>query len=151
MKDFCYNIPKTELHIHIEGTFEPELVFEIAKLGHDVEANDFSFFNCLITDYIFNNCKKDEIAFQPLIRSFYDQMTEDSVFTKYTFPCVDFASDVTKEIGKMEMSPGDFIEIYKKQPEKYDCVITCFFIDTAKNILSEVGVMEEFHKSKRNK
>ncbi len=31
MKDFINNLPKAELHLHIEGTFEPELLFEIAK------------------------------------------------------------------------------------------------------------------------
>ncbi len=31
MKDFIKGLPKTELHLHIEGTFEPELMFKIAK------------------------------------------------------------------------------------------------------------------------
>ena len=31
MKDFIQNMPKAELHLHIEGTFEPALMFEIAK------------------------------------------------------------------------------------------------------------------------
>ena len=31
MEDFIRGIPKAELHIHIEGTLEPELIFEIAK------------------------------------------------------------------------------------------------------------------------
>ncbi len=30
MKNFIKNLPKAELHLHIEGTFEPELLFEIA-------------------------------------------------------------------------------------------------------------------------
>jgi len=30
-KEFCYSLPKTELHLHIEGTFEPELIFTIAQ------------------------------------------------------------------------------------------------------------------------
>ncbi|PIZ72969.1 adenosine deaminase [Candidatus Peregrinibacteria bacterium CG_4_10_14_0_2_um_filter_43_11] len=33
-KDFIQGIPKAELHLHIEGTFEPELMFEIAKRNH---------------------------------------------------------------------------------------------------------------------
>ena len=31
MKDFINCLPKAELHLHIEGTFEPELMFEIAS------------------------------------------------------------------------------------------------------------------------
>lgn len=44
MKAFIENMPKAELHLHIEGTFEPELMFEIAKRNNielpyaDVEA-----------------------------------------------------------------------------------------------------------------
>ncbi|MEN8124883.1 MAG: adenosine deaminase [Bacteroidota bacterium] len=31
MKKFIQNLPKAELHLHIEGTFEPALMFEIAQ------------------------------------------------------------------------------------------------------------------------
>lgn len=31
MKDFIAKLPKAEVHVHIEGTFEPELKFEIAE------------------------------------------------------------------------------------------------------------------------
>jgi adenosine deaminase len=31
MKEFIENMPKAELHLHIEGTFEPALMFEIAQ------------------------------------------------------------------------------------------------------------------------
>ena len=31
MKEFIKNLPKAELHLHIEGSFEPKLMFEIAQ------------------------------------------------------------------------------------------------------------------------
>ena len=31
MDSFIKNLPKVELHLHIEGTLEPELMFELAK------------------------------------------------------------------------------------------------------------------------
>ena len=54
MKEFIENLPKAELHLHIEGTFEPELLFEIAKRNKieipfdSVEALRKAYsFNCL--------------------------------------------------------------------------------------------------------
>ncbi len=34
MEEFIRGLPKAELHLHIEGTFEPQLMFEIAKRNH---------------------------------------------------------------------------------------------------------------------
>ena len=34
MKTFIEKLPKAELHLHIEGSFEPELMFKIAKRNH---------------------------------------------------------------------------------------------------------------------
>jgi len=34
MEDFIHRLPKAELHIHIEGSFEPALMFAIAKRNH---------------------------------------------------------------------------------------------------------------------
>jgi len=34
IKQFIQALPKAELHVHIEGTFEPGLMFEIAKRNH---------------------------------------------------------------------------------------------------------------------
>lgn len=34
MIEFIKNLPKAELHVHIEGTLEPEMMFELAKRNH---------------------------------------------------------------------------------------------------------------------
>lgn len=54
METFINNLPKAELHLHIEGTFEPELMFEIAQRNQikipfsTVEAIRSAYeFNCL--------------------------------------------------------------------------------------------------------
>ena len=31
MNEFIQNLPKAELHLHIEGTLEPEMMFELAQ------------------------------------------------------------------------------------------------------------------------
>jgi len=54
MKSYIENLPKAELHIHIEGSFEPELMFKIAKRNNInipfksiKEIEDAYKFNCL--------------------------------------------------------------------------------------------------------
>jgi len=54
MKTFIENLPKAELHLHIEGTFEPELLFKIAnrnniKLKYDtiLDLKKAYSFDCL--------------------------------------------------------------------------------------------------------
>ena len=33
-KEFTQGLPKAELHVHIEGTLEPELKLKLAKRNH---------------------------------------------------------------------------------------------------------------------
>ncbi|HEY9221783.1 MAG TPA: adenosine deaminase [Lutibacter sp.] len=54
MKTFIAKLPKAELHLHIEGSFEPELMFKIAQRNHikipynSVSAIEEAYnFNCL--------------------------------------------------------------------------------------------------------
>ncbi len=53
---FLQGIPKTELHLHIEGTFEPELMFEIAKRNHI--AIRFDSVDAVRKAYSFNNLQE---------------------------------------------------------------------------------------------
>lgn len=44
-------------------------------------------------------------------------------------------STVRANGGRFSMAAGDFQEIYLRNPHSWDCVASCFFIDTANNIL----------------
>ena len=50
--------------------------------------------------------------------------------------------------GLLSMVAGDFVEVYGKpeQAGTYDCVATCFFIDTAHNILEYLEVIRHVLK-----
>lgn len=56
MKNFIDKLPKAELHLHIEGTFEPELIFAIAK--RNKIALDFSSIEDLRAAYRFANLQE---------------------------------------------------------------------------------------------
>lgn len=56
IEKFIAGIPKAELHLHIEGTFEPELMFEIA--GRNDIKIDYAHVDDLKKAYRFNNLQE---------------------------------------------------------------------------------------------
>ena len=56
VKDYINKIPKAELHLHIEGTFEPELIFKIAD--RNKIKIDYSSVEELRAAYNFNNLQE---------------------------------------------------------------------------------------------
>lgn len=56
LKKFIQGIPKAELHLHIEGSFEPELMFEIANRNNI--ALDYDSIESLKKAYKFNNLQE---------------------------------------------------------------------------------------------
>ena len=56
LKEIIDGIPKAELHLHIEGSFEPELMFEIAH-RNNIEL-DYDSIEALKSAYRFNNLQE---------------------------------------------------------------------------------------------
>ncbi len=56
IEKFIEDIPKAELHLHIEGTFEPELMFTIAKRNN--KKIDYASVEALKRAYQFNNLQE---------------------------------------------------------------------------------------------
>lgn len=56
LREFIEGLPKAELHLHIEGTFEPELMFEIAKRNN--KSIKYSSVDELKNAYTFNNLQE---------------------------------------------------------------------------------------------
>ena len=56
LKEIIQGIPKAELHLHIEGSFEPELMFEIAKRNNITL--DYDSVESLKKAYKFNNLQE---------------------------------------------------------------------------------------------
>ena len=131
-----YVKPKSK--ILLPGAALLRLGYELAKLDYNIDANDFNYSNIMFCDYIFNYAKKDQFEFQPLIRSFSNYLSEDTVFRKYSFP--DEEVNLQGK-GVMTLTGGDFINLFYDKNEYYDCVITCFFIDTAKNVFEYIDVI----------
>ena len=135
------NNQKERFKLLIPGCGLNRLGYELVKFGYDVEVNDFLFLNGIFSDFIFNRSKKNMNCIQPFIDSFSNFWNEDDVFKKFSFPNVDIDLKNNDKYGKIKMCVGDFVLIYQNIKEYYDCVITCFFIDTAKNVIHYIDII----------
>lgn len=129
----------------IPGVGLARLLYESAKLGFDAQGNEFSYFMLFCSNFVLNCVKyKEEFTIQPLIHSFSNIFWKDAPLKKVNIPDENLLEELNKNTeGSMSMVMGEFVEVYKNQVEKWDSVITCFFIDTANNIISYI---ETIHK-----
>ncbi|XP_056146455.1 carnosine N-methyltransferase isoform X2 [Lampris incognitus] len=112
-----YDVSKVS--VLVPGAGLGRLAWEIARLGYICQGNEWSFFMLFSSNFVLNsNNKKSSDQTRPI--SFPDVNPQD----------LPLDSDFS-------MVAGDFLEVYT-EPESWDCVATCFFIDTAHNVLDYV-------------
>ena len=113
------------------------VVYELAKLGYNVEANEKNYFYLMVANYLFNYAKQKELCICPRISSFCSSFTEESVTRKHYIPDVDISADLSKvKKDGIKITKQEFEDDYKDVKDKYDCVITVFSTDDFKNLIS---------------
>ena len=112
------------------------LPYEIAALGYDCQGNEFSYHMLLGSHFILNSPKistPESAVIFPYALSFANvRHGETDRLRPVRVP--DVVPGRTR--GQMSMCAGEFVEVYERQGYSIaDGIVTCFFIDTAKNIL----------------
>ncbi|ORZ07207.1 N2227-like protein [Lobosporangium transversale] len=133
------------IHILVPGSGLGRLAFDIAHAGFSAQGNEFSYYMLLASNFILNKTTAvNQHLIYPYIHSFSNIVKSDDVLMEARIPDVD-----PREIPPgtdFSMVAGDFLEVYGLENEnfgKWDAVVTCFFIDTAKNI---VNYLETIYK-----
>ena len=152
LKKFFENRPKKDfeegINVLVPGAGLGRLMYEIAKLGFKSQGNEFSYYMLLCSNYIFNNTtKKDEFILQPLIHSFSNIFNEETAFKKILIPDENLAEELAKtDTGEMSMVAGEFCRVYKDKINFFDSIVTCYFIDTANNIIEYIETIHNIVK-----
>ena len=152
LKLFFQDRPKKDfedgINVLVPGAGLGRLMFEIAKLGFKSQGNEFSYYMLLCSNYIFNNTtKENEFTIQPLIHSFSNIYNEESPFKKILVPDVNLAEELSKtDTGEMSMVAGEFCRVYKDKINFFDSIVTCYFIDTANNIIQYIETIHNILK-----
>ncbi|KAM0756073.1 N2227-domain-containing protein [Meredithblackwellia eburnea MCA 4105] len=134
---------KSALKVLVPGAGLGRLAWEIVNAGYSCQANEFSLFMLVASAFILNHTSsKKEFELYPFLHSFSNIRSRTDLLKPILIPDV-LPSDIANSRGDFSFAAGTFEEVYKDdqalvhdQPAGvWDSVVTCFFIDTARNIV----------------
>ncbi|KAA1475264.1 N2227-domain-containing protein [Dentipellis sp. KUC8613] len=148
------DIPPEERHnfrVLVPGAGLGRLAFDVAQLGFSCQGNEFSHYMLLSSFFILNRTTEvNEHVIYPYVHSFSNLPNRASLLKAVTLPDV-LPNSLPPEVN-FSLVAGDFEEIYGMQDEttadepqagQWDAILTCFFIDTAKNIVNYLRIMHK--------
>jgi len=114
------------------------LPFELARCGYAAQGNEFSYHMLLGGHLVLNRCHRVEACvIYPYVLSTTNRRGRTDHLSAVRVPDV-CPSTALPQGSKLSMTAGEFIEVYKDQKGEWDAVLTCFFLDTAKNVFSYI-------------
>ncbi|KAG9439542.1 hypothetical protein H6P81_019707 [Aristolochia fimbriata] len=131
----------------VPGAGLGRLALEISRLGFICQGNEFSYYMMICSSYILNQTQAaGEWTIYPWIHSNCNSLSDNDQLRPVTFPDIHPASAGITE--GFSMCGGDFVEVYNdaSQEGSWDAVVTCFFLDTAHNIVEYIEIISRILK-----
>ncbi|KNC80135.1 hypothetical protein SARC_07498 [Sphaeroforma arctica JP610] len=127
---------KSQLRVLVPGAGLGRLAFEFAKLGFSCEGNEFSFYMLVASNFILNR-SGPPVDIYPWVHEFSNHIDADDQYRAISIPDVEPAKHLGNGSAEFSMTAGDFLDCYVTEG-KFDAVASCYFIDTAKNIIQYI-------------
>ncbi|KAH8738822.1 hypothetical protein FG386_002277 [Cryptosporidium ryanae] len=122
----------------VPGAGLGRLLFEVAKLGYSCQGNEISYAMLLGSNFILNYMfEKNSIRIYPYLFSLSNRSRKEDNLRPVFIPDV-CINEYVKYGHDFSMCAGEFVEVYSSQMQIWDAVLTCFFLDTAKNIITYI-------------
>lgn len=138
---------RAERKVLVPGAGLGRLAYEIAKEGFECQGNEFSLFMLFASNFVLNKSRVvDCFKIFPYIHNYSNNLDSRDQLQAITFPDID--PNQLPEEANFSMVAGNFLEVYS-DPEylqTQDCVVTCFFMDCAHNILEFVQIIHRVLK-----
>ncbi|KAK6331876.1 hypothetical protein TWF718_002416 [Orbilia javanica] len=160
--------PHCDVRILVPGAGLGRLAFDLAREGYRTEGNEFSFHQLIASNFILNHtgCAK-EFKIYPFCHSFSHHRSHEYHLRHIRVPDVHPGTELNRYLEfttqdgafghrpgtpktyrykpsqYFSMSAGEFVSSYNTPEayESFDCVATCFFIDTARNLLDYMATI----------
>ncbi|RYP42099.1 hypothetical protein DL767_000464 [Monosporascus sp. MG133] len=114
------------------------LGYEVANLGEfEVTQNEWSTYMLAVYRYLEANPAPNSIEFHPFIDGLSHHATTSNLMRAVTVPNKIF------DASKVLMVEGDFTQVFWGAKGQYDVVVTHFFIDTARNLMSYLETIHQ--------
>ncbi|KNE64004.1 hypothetical protein AMAG_09064 [Allomyces macrogynus ATCC 38327] len=148
-REFANVEERSSRRVLIPGAGLGRLVWEAARLGFASEGNEFSFHMLLVSNYLLNGITRPEQhTLYPYVHTFSNSLnfTTDQV-RPVAVP--DVLPSSLPDGSDMSMAAGDFVEVYSSPTytDAFDSVLTCFFLDTAHNIVEYLEILHRIVRS----
>ena len=136
-KYYSKDIVKYDFKILIPGAGLGRLMYELTSIGYSTEGNEMSLFMIFTSNFILNKIKGQNVnQVCPWVHDSQNVLNHEDQVKTIRFPDMNPA-DVPRSI-EYSMTAGNFLDVYKNKPNQFDCVATCFFIDTGNNVLDYI-------------
>ncbi|KAG8676322.1 hypothetical protein FPOAC1_002325 [Fusarium poae] len=124
----------------IPGAGLGRLGHDIARLeGFDVTINEWSMYMNVAYRFLEANRSQNSHSFHPFVDSWSHHATQSNMIRPLSFP------DVSLNSTSVVLIEGDFTTVFSA-PGEYDVVVTYFFIDTARNLMSYLDTIKKVLK-----
>ncbi|OQE37952.1 hypothetical protein PENCOP_c009G06145 [Penicillium coprophilum] len=134
-------MPRTKerpLRVLLPGSGLGRLAHEVDKLGgFDVTMNEWSAYMNLAYRYVSSLSVPNSVQFHPYIDWWSHHATTDDLQRSITFP------DEVIHPSSVLLVEGDFTTVFAEHTGLYDIIVTLFFIDTARNLIT---YLETIHR-----
>ncbi|ETW77530.1 hypothetical protein HETIRDRAFT_327542, partial [Heterobasidion irregulare TC 32-1] len=141
---------RRNLHVLVPGAGLGRLAFDVAKLGFACQGNEFSHY-MLLSSYFILNCTDtiNQYTLYPYVHSFSNLPDRAAILREVKIP--DVLPGGLAPGSNFSLVAGDFEEIYGSDSDDengpysgpWDAILTCFFIDTAKNIVNYLRIIHK--------
>ncbi|KAI0244324.1 hypothetical protein L0F63_004729, partial [Massospora cicadina] len=137
---------RPEYKVSVPGAGLGRLAYEVAKLGFSCQGNEFSYFMLLASSFMLNKASAaNQFTIFPYASAFSNHACIDDQLLPVQIP--DIVPAGVRLKGDFSMSAGDFLEVYGSgHAGQWDAVVTCFFIDTAKNVADYIETIHAMLK-----
>ncbi|KAK4892255.1 hypothetical protein LTR27_009264 [Elasticomyces elasticus] len=138
-----------DFRILVPGAGLGRLVYELHSAGYTVEGNELSYHQLIASTHIFRAIQGQHTLY-PWALSFNNHLTRANQLQSVKVPDVQTDPNrvlsanhrevETSFVDRMSMTSGDFCELYRepRHAGNFDAVATCFFVDTAANIITYI-------------